>query len=163
MNKVKKKIAITQSLDVATGVKHPSVFPWDFEDKSINEINCTGVFEFIPAKLRGKFMDEIFRILTPDGRMALTVPYFTSWIAIHDFRIEWPPLSEQSFLLFNKEWRGVNKKDLNLKCDFDYTYGYTAEAEVAARNDETRSMQIKYYNNTVQSLHLMFTKRPPKQ
>jgi SAM-dependent methyltransferase len=162
MNKTKKKIKISSTLDVATGVKHLTAFPWDFADESFSEINCTGVFEYIPAKLRGKFMDEIFRILAPDGKMAMTVPYFTSWIAIHDFRIEWPPLSEQSFLLFNKVWRETNKKDLKLKCDFDYTYGYTAEAEVAARNDETRSMQIKYYNNTVQSLHLMFTKRPIK-
>ncbi len=106
-------------------------------------------------------MDEVYRILEVDGKAAFSVAYWNSAHGIQDFRFEWPPLSEQSFLYFNKGWREANKLDLGIVCDFDFTYGYTAEAETAARNEESRSFYIKHYTNCVDALHLMLTKRPP--
>ncbi len=41
------------------------------------------------------------------------------------------------------------------------TYGYTPDAETAARNEESRGFYIKHYTNCVNALHLMLTKRPP--
>lgn len=104
-------------------------------------------------------MDEAYRVLSKDGKAQFAVAYWNSARGIQDYRFEWPPLSEQSFLYFNKAWREQNKLDLGIKCDFDFTYGYTWEATTAARNDETRAFNTKHYSNCVDALHLMLTKR----
>lgn len=150
-----------KTLDIRTEIKNPVKFPWAIKTGSIDEIACVGVFEFIPGKLRGQFMDEVYRILAPAGKAAFAVGYWNTTKGIQDYRYEWPPLSEQSFLFFNKGWRETNKLDLPLKCDFDFTYGYTAEPETAARNEESRSFYIKHYTNCVDALHVMLVKRPP--
>lgn len=154
-----KKRGIIEKLDVAAGIKQPQKFPWPIKSGSVKEIGCVGVFEFVPGKMRGAFMDEIYRILANDGKAVFAVAYWNSVQAIQDFRYEWPPLSEQSFLYFNKSWREANKLDLGLVCDFDFTYGYAADPETAARSDESRSFYIKHYNNTVNALQLVLTKR----
>lgn len=157
----KNKVQITQTLDILTGVKHPTAFPWPFENNSITEITCAGVFEFIPGKLRGKFMDEVYRVLVDGGIATFNIPYWNSSMGIHDFRYEWPPVSAQSFMLFNKEWRSANKKDLKLVSDFDFTYGFFYEPETAARNLETQLFHAKHYSDTVQAIQLVLNKRPP--
>lgn len=126
---------------------------------SVQEIECTGIFEFVPGNKRGEFMDEVYRILTDNGKAIITVPYWNSARGIQDYRYEWPPICEQSFLYFNKEWRGVNVPDLKLNCDFDFTYGYAWEPTTAARNDETRAFNSKHYANCIDALQLVLTKR----
>ena len=123
MKKLKEKTVI-EKLDVLADVKNARDFPWPYVDESVKELTCVGVFEFIPGKMRGKFMDEVYRILTPDGKATFAVVYWNSARSIQDFRVEWPPLCEQSFLYFNKEWRKVNNIEVDLICDFDFQYGY---------------------------------------
>ena len=130
------------------------------EPESVKEISCTGVFEFIPGKLRGIFMDECYRVLVPEGKMTVLTPYWSSWRAYYDARLEWPPICEQSFLCYNKAWREVNMKNLELSCDFDFTYGYAWSQETQARNDESRSFWTAHYTNSVDALQLTLTKRP---
>ncbi len=130
------------------------------ETDSVKEIVITGVLEFIPGKERGEFMDNCYRILSPEGKMTITVPYWSSWRAYYDGRFQWPPFCEQSFLVYNKAWRETNMKGFELECDFDFTYGYAWEAETMARNDESRAFWTKHYTNSVDALQLTLTKRP---
>jgi len=146
-------------VDVLTDIPSYDSFPWPYEDNSVDELTCAGVFEFVRGKHRGTFMDEAYRVLKPEGKMAIAVPYWNTARGFQDFRYEWPPLCEQSFLYFNKGWREQNNLKLDLKCDFDFTYGYTPDPETAARNEESRSFYIKHYTNCVDALHLMLTKR----
>src|SRR4030095_4537805 len=111
---------IPQKIDIKTDVKHPLVFPWPYADESVKEVSCVGVLEYIPGKLRGEFMDEIYRILIPGGVLQVGVLYWNSSLAYHDYRFEWPPLAEQSFLMFNKDWRRENQKDVDIVADFDF-------------------------------------------
>jgi len=156
-----KKVKIVDTLDILTQIKDPQQFPWPYKDNSVKEITCAGVMEYIPGKLRGQFMDEIHRILVPEGKAAFAVAYWNTARGFQDYRYEWPPLCEQSFLYFNKGWRETNKLELGIKCDFDFTYGYTPDPETAARNDESRSFYIKRYTNCIETLHLMLVKRAP--
>jgi ubiquinone/menaquinone biosynthesis C-methylase UbiE len=149
-------------VDVLTDIKNPQEYPWPYEDGSVDELTVANIFEFIPGKDRGRFMDEVYRVIAPEGKAAFTVPYWNTARGIWDFRYEWPPLCEQSFLYFNKEWREANKVKTDLVCDLHFTYGYQAEAETAARNEESRSFYIKHYTNCVDALHLMLTKQRPK-
>src|SRR5882724_9714650 len=89
-------------VDVLADISHPQEFPWSYADDSIDELMCAGVFEYVPGKLRGKFMDEVYRVLVPNGKATFTVPYWNTARGMWDFRYEWPPLCEQSFLYFNK-------------------------------------------------------------
>ena len=132
-----------------------------FADKSVKEIECSGVFEYIPGRDRGKFMDEVYRVLAPEGKATFTIPHWQSAHAFQDYRYEWPPLCEQSFLYFCKAWRDANKLDLGLKCNFDFTYGYAWEPATAARSDEARAFNTKHYVNCIDALQLVLTKAKP--
>jgi hypothetical protein len=157
MKKAKKSEPIV--LDIQKDIKEPQKFPWPVKSGSIAEITCANVFEFVPGKLRGEFMDECYRVLVTGGKASFAVRYWNSAAAIQDYLYEAPPLCEQSFLYFNKGWREANGLNRPLKCDFDFTYGYSVDPETAARNDETRSFAIKNYSNCVQVLQVVLTKR----
>lgn len=129
------------------------------KDESVKEIVCIGVLEYIPGHLRGWFMDQCYRILVPEGKMVLTVPYWTSWRAYYDARFEWPPFCDQSFLCYDKKWREENMKDLRLDCDFDWCGGYIFEADTANRSNESRAFWGKHYTNSIDALQLTLTKR----
>jgi len=143
-------------------ITSPDFFDHTFPIReSVKEITVLGVLEFIPGKERGAFMDNCYRVLSNDGKMTITVPYWTSWRAYYDSRLEWPPFCEQSFLCFNKAWRDANMKGLGLECDFDFTYGYAWDQETVNRSDESRAFWTKHYTNSVDALQLTLTKRAP--
>lgn len=156
---VKKKVKIIRKLDVKTGVKNPTAFPWDFQDGSMSEIKVANVFEFIPGKQRGRFMDEIYRLLSKDGLATFTVPYYASWVGNFDYRYEWPPFSLQSFLVFDKAWREVNRPDCKLNCDFEFNYVCNEDGNLVGRNDEFKVFAQTFYNNSIMSLQLVFRKK----
>lgn len=105
-------------------------------------------------------MDELWRVLIPEGKVTIIVPYWSSMRSVQDFTHEWPPVAESSFLYFNKTWREQNKIDHYLcKCDFDFGYGYIADPETAGRNTESQSFWIKHYTNAISDLQVVLTKR----
>lgn len=150
---------ITDRLDIQASIAKPQQFPWAYADESVKEIVCAGVLEYIPGKDRGRLMDEIYRILVPGGTVMVSVLYWTSSMAYHDYRFEWPPIAEQSFLIFNKDWRAKEKPDLDLACDFDFTYGFSFLPETAGRSAETQAFHVAHYTNAAQALQLVLTKK----
>ena len=60
-------------------------FPWPFKENSVEEVNCSHFFEHVPAKIRPRFMDELFRVLVPGGKAIIVTPYHTSVRATQDF------------------------------------------------------------------------------
>jgi hypothetical protein len=104
-------------------------------------------------------MDEVFRVLEPAGKATFIVRYWNTAAAMQDYRYEWPPLTEQSFLYFNKGWRNANGLKLGLACDFDFTYGYSVDTDTANRSDETRAFNIRNYNNVVNALQVSLVKK----
>lgn len=137
-------------------------FPWPIEDGVVEEVHCSHFFEHVPGQLRGKFMDELYRITKPGTKMTFITPYWNSARAVQDYTHEWPPVCEESYLYFNKAWREANKLTHGkyaLKCDFDYGYGYNLDAEVAQRNMEYQQFAIKHYSRSVYDLHVTLTRR----
>jgi hypothetical protein len=155
----KKKEVKPLVIDVKKDVANPQSYPWPYKDNSVSELTCADVLEFVPGKNRPRFMDEIYRILVPDGKAAFVVRYWNTQSAVQDYMYEWPPLTEQSFLYFNKGWREANGLKRSLACDFDFTYGYSVDPDTASRNDETRAFNVKNYCNAVSALQLVLTKR----
>ena len=135
-------------------------YPWEWMDSSVEEMIISDVFPFVPADDRVRFMDELFRVLVPGGKATIVCIYYSSIGAISDFRVQWPPISEASFLYFNAEWRKANKVDTPMACDFDFTYGYTLAPEISSRHQDVQSQAVKADLNVVQRLHVVLTKKP---
>jgi len=137
-------------------------FPWPFADASVEEAHSAHFFEHIPHMIRGKWMDELYRVLVPEGKVTIICPYYTSIRATQDFTHEWPPISANTFLYFNRGWRDQNKLThghYDLKCDFDFVYGYSINGNWAARNDEARNFAMTNYVNAIDDIHVTLTKR----
>jgi ubiquinone/menaquinone biosynthesis C-methylase UbiE len=135
-------------------------FPWPFKDNSVEELWCSHFFEHMDGPERVKFMDECYRILVRKGKMTIIVPYWSSPRSIQDPFHKFPPVVEQSFLYFNKDWRTANKLNHYLgKCDFDFTYGYLADQETAGKSQETQQFYIKHYLQSVNDLQVNLTKK----
>lgn len=139
-------------------------FPWSFADSSAEDVHCSHFFEHVPHLIRGKWMDELYRILQPGGKCTLITPYFNSIRATQDFTHEWPPVSPNSYLYFNKGWREQNKLThgyYDLKCDFDFTYGYSINAAWTTKSEESRNFALTHYNGVVDDLHVTVVSRKP--
>lgn len=132
---------------------------WPFENNTVDEILCNYLFHKIPGKDRGDFMDEMHRVLKVGSKAVVVVPYWTSFRSVMDFRYEWPPVADASFLYFNKGWRKAQGIENICKCDFDFGYGYTYDPEAATRSDEVKSNWVKHQLNTALDLQVVLTKR----
>lgn len=143
---------------IAQGFVRSSRTMKDLADGSVEEAYSAYMLNRIPGHLRMAWMDDLWRVLVPNGKATIIVPYWTSPRSIQDPNSQWPPLCEQSFLYFNKKFREDNKEP-QAKCDFDFVYGYQLDPETAGRNDETRPFWIKHYANAVSDLQVVLTKR----
>ncbi len=105
------------------------------------------------------FMDECWRILKPEGKMIILVPYYTSMRSVQDPTHQ-RVICEASMLYFNKGWRVANKLDhYGIKSSYDYSYGYVFDPSWAVRSEDSRAFALKQYWNTVLDIQFSFTKR----
>lgn len=135
---------------------------WPVDDGVVDSIHCSHFLEHIDGMDRPRFMEECFRILKVGGQMTVLTPYWSSMRYHQDFSHKFPAINESSFLYFNKKWREDNRLThgvYDIKCDFDYTYGYIMDQEVSTRNQEYQFAAIKHYNNAVSDLIVTLTKR----
>lgn len=135
-------------------------FPWPWLQETVSEVYCSHFLEHVPGKLRPQFMDELWRVLVPEGVATIIVPYWSSARSIQDPTHEWPPLAESSFFYFNKKWREDNKLGHYLgTCDFDFTYGCSLDPETAVRSEESKMFQLKHYLNAGVDMQVIMTKK----
>lgn len=95
-------------------------FPWPFPSNSVNEVWCAHFFEHVPGKLRGLWMDELWRILIPGRTATIITPSWDSPAAIQDFTHEWPPVCPQSYMYFNRHARSIMGLQHMCNCHFEY-------------------------------------------
>jgi hypothetical protein len=160
-----KKAATVEKVDLSYEDRVALLtFPWKWADGSVEEFKASDIFQYVPAGKRYRFMDELHRVLRPDAKATIVVNYYSSTGSYADPLIEWPPVCEQSFLYFNKEWREVNKVIApETVSDFDFTYGYALDAETAGRTQDVQVYQVKHYLNSVTRLQVVLTKHIRQQ
>ena len=108
------------------------------------------------------FMDEVYRILKPEGTIKIIAPYYTSIRCWQD-PTHRRPISEATFLYFNKGWRDVNKLDhYGIKSDTNFVYGYDISHEYASKHEDAKNFGILHYWNIINDIHITLTKRPKK-
>jgi hypothetical protein len=155
---VKLNLGLDESTEFQKVTHDLKKFPWPWKDNSVDEVRSFFLLAKFPAKLRGQFMDELWRILKPVAKAMIVVPYWSSMRGIADFEYEWPPWCEGSFLFFNKAWREANKSHTDLKCHFEINGGCTLAPEVQTRTAEVQAEWVKYRTNAAQDLQMTLTK-----
>lgn len=136
-------------------------FPLPFEDNSVDEARCVHFIEHVQDIMR--FMNEVYRILKVGSTMMVYSPYYSSMRAWQD-PTHVNPISEYTFLYYNKNWRVQNKLlHYPITCDFDFTYGYVLHPNWANRAEEARQFAITHYINVVLDIQVVLTKRPPEE
>jgi SAM-dependent methyltransferase len=138
-----------------------TVFPYPFEDESVDAIYSAHFVEHLDGNERIKFFNECYRILKPEGKMRLIHPYYKSVRAIQDPTHKFPPIAENSYFYWDKKWREDNKLDhYPINCDFSFSIYYTfQDATVANKNEETRLFSIDKYWNIVADLMVDLVKK----
>jgi len=144
--------------DMVDAVVDLEVYPWPIESNSAEDIICNHYIEHVSDLM--KFMNEVYRILKPGGKVKFVAPYYTSIRCWQDPTHK-HAISEASFLYYNKEWRTNNKLDhYPITADFDYTYGYDMNIGWANRSEEARNFAISHYWNVINDIHVVMTARP---
>ena len=133
---------------------------WKWDDNSVEEFKCVDVLQYIPGKMRANFMDELYRVLVPEGKATIICAYYSSAMAVADPFVEWPPICEQSFLYFLKQWRTENQITYPIHCNFEWGYGYPMPPELAGRSQEVQAVWIASRLNTVPKIQVVLTKKP---
>lgn len=149
----------TPSTDKLVDLMKPN---WPWKDGTVDEVVCNHFFEHIPGPQRPMFMEELYRILKKGAKAVIVVPFGSSVRAAQDFTHAWPPVFAESFLYFNKKWRDDNKLThgaYDIKCDFDFGYGFALSEEWGLRAQEVQAFALKHYTNVAADLHVTLTKR----
>lgn len=139
-------------------------FPWPIKDDCVSEVWCSHFFEHIPGMLRGKWMNELYRVMKPEAKATIIVPHGNSNRAAQDFTHAWPPVVPSSFYYFNKGWREANKLTHGhyaLTCDFDFGWSDAVTPDWFMRAEEARAFAIRHYHNVADDLQVFLTKRAP--
>lgn len=135
-----------------------NVYPYPFGDSSVFEIFCSHFIEHVGNLKR--FMEEVWRMLVPLGLVTFVAPYYSSIRAWQDYT-HVRPVSEHTFLYFNKEWMDANKlQHYGVRCDFDILrtkYIYAPDWEVRA--DQAREWAREHYINVVQDIEVQLRVR----
>jgi hypothetical protein len=143
-------------------------YPWSFvPDNCVDEITISHYVEHVVNLPR--FMDEIYRVMKSpwvnkegekvNSKVTIVCPYYSSMRAMQD-PMHIRPISEASFLYYNKDWRAANKLDhYGIKSDFDYQYGYSLMPEWASRSQEARDFAIRHYMNVITDIYVTMTKK----
>jgi hypothetical protein len=131
---------------------------------SVSEAHCSHFLEHLTGPQRVQFMNELYRVLVPDGKCTIITPYWCSSRAYGDFTHQWPPVGEMFYFYLNKAWRAANAPDNDIEwnpdgyaCDFDWTYGYGLNQQIMSRNQEYQTFALSWYKEAAQDLHATVT------
>ena len=140
--------------------------PWPWKDASVEEAHTSHFVEHLTAPERIHFVNELYRVLVPDGKCQIIVPHWASCRAYGDLTHQWPPVSEFWFYYLNRAWREVNAPHDDIKynpggytCNFDSTWYYSLNPLLASRNAEYQQNAIQFYKEAAQDMVATLVKK----
>lgn len=134
--------------------------PWPWSDAVVEQVYCNHLFEHLDGRQRIAFMEELWRVLVPGGQALIVTPYWASWRAVADPTHVFPPVVEQSFLYFSRDWRVKERLDhYPIKCNFDFECQYVFNPDVGFPDEEARAQGGLHYINVVDDLRTLLTKQ----
>lgn len=154
-----------QGIDVRAfdGVDHVvdlTALPWPWADGSVSEAHASHFIEHLTGRQRVDFVNELYRILIPNGTCQIIVPHWASCRAYGDYTHQWPPVSEFWFYYLNKEWRAANAPHNDAyNCHFEATWGYSMRPDLLVKHQEHQQYALSNYKEAAQDLVATLTKR----
>lgn len=135
-------------------------FPYPFKDNSVDTFYSAHFVEHLTGEQRIKFFNEVYRILKPNARIRLIHPYYKSARAVQDPTHQFPPICEESYLYWTKQFREDNRLGHYLgDCNFSFNIFYTfMDNSWMNKNEETRNFAIRHYFNVVADMIVDMTK-----
>lgn len=140
---------------------------WPWKNESVSEINCSHVIEHFDSEERCHIVNEMFRVLKPEGQVTLVTPHWASCRAYGDPTHKWAPVSEMWFYYLDKVWRMANAPHTDISvwpkgfnCDFGATWGYSMHPDLNVRNVETQNFAMQNYKEAIQDCIATLTKKP---
>jgi hypothetical protein len=133
-------------------------FPWEqFESNSIYEIHCSHFIEHT-SDIK-KFMEEIYRILIPCGKVTFYAPYYSSIRAMQDFTHK-RFISEATFLYFNQSWLKANGlSHYAVKCDFAILSSkFLFNKKWNTRSDDAKEWARQHHINVIDDIEVILQK-----
>jgi len=135
-------------VDVVTNLNGP----WPWPDNSVEEAHCSHCLEHFTVQERVHFFNELYRVMKLEAKCTMITPHWASCRAYGDPTHKWPPVSEFLWYYLKQDWRMTQAPHTDVKnwpggftCNFEVTWGYVLEPNVAARNQEYQQMAIQYY------------------
>lgn len=134
---------------------------WPWMDSSVDEINCSHFIEHFTAEQRAFIVNEMYRVLKPDGIVTMTVPYGFSERAFGDMTHHWPPVVGFWFYYLNRKWRldEQNAPHTDIKynpegysCDFEVTWGYNIHPAFHSKSRETQEFAVQWYKDAIMDI-----------
>ena len=139
---------------------------WPLADNSVAEVHCSHFLEHLPSRQRVYFMNELHRVLVPDGKATIICPHWASNRAYGDMTHCWPPVSEMFFYYLDKKWREENCPHDDIRwnpegysCDFLATWGYGLHQGILTKNPEYQQHAITFFKEAAQDIHATLTAR----
>lgn len=154
-------IADIDGVDIVHDLK---VYPWPFEDGTVDEVTCEHYVEHLDGAEFIDFMNELWRILADGGRATIETPYLTSYRAWADPTHK-SMMHEAKFVYFNREWRENEKLDhgdyVKITANFDFDFGYRiTDPRWVNAHEEAKARAIQHYWNVVDDLVIHLRKLP---
>lgn len=147
-------------VDVVTDLNKP----WPWADNSVEEAHSSHCLEHFDAQQRVHFLNELWRVLKPNGVCSIIVPHWASCRAYGDPTHKWPPVSEFAFYYYLKSWRMANAPHTDadhnpqgFRCNFDVVWGYGYHPELQSRNAETQAEWAKWRKEAIWDIHCKLT------
>jgi len=157
-------------------------FPWPIESNSAEKIICEHFVEHIPHDLSCRqllnairkglkdpiiderdglfiFMDEVYRILKPEGYIDITSPYYSSETMWRD-PTHCRAITNVTFFYFNKMWRHRSGLDhYETKSDFNVEVRkYELYDDMAVKEENVKTKGMRFNINVVANIVVRLTK-----
>jgi hypothetical protein len=127
--------------------------PWPWADGSVAEAHASHFVEHLTGEQRIHFVNELYRVLQPNGTCQIIVPHWASCRAYGDLTHQWPPVSEFWFYYLNQDWRATNAPHNDgYRCHFEATWGYAMRADLVPRHQEHQQFALSNYKEAAQDL-----------
>lgn len=134
---------------------------WPWADNSVDELHCSHCLEHFESLDRAHVVNEMYRVLKPEGKATVIVPHGASGRAYGDPTHKWPPIYEFWFLYLWKEWREANAPHTNeiYKCNFLIGSGPIFHPAIEVRNDQFKQFAATFYKEAITDIYSTWTKK----
>lgn len=151
----------------AFGQKHVADLrkKWPWKNDSVTEAHASHFVEHLTAPERFHFINELYRVLIPEGKCQLIVPHWASCRAYGDLTHQWPPVSEFWPYYLSKAWRKDNAPHdegpglYDAEVNFECVWGYSQHPLIQSRNQEYQTHALTFWKEAAQDLFINMVKK----